>query len=105
MPTRKTTPSDAGEAGELLVAADLLTRGLECTKPYNRNGPDDLHVRVSTGWRNVQVKLGRVKRTGTLSPNRRGKLITSHIIAWVDLKGKRIRYQSNTGEPLPEELT
>jgi hypothetical protein len=101
---RKPTPSDAGEAGELLVAADLLTRGLEVTKPFNRNGPDDLHVRTRKGWLNIQVRLGRVKKTGTLTPNTRGYKFTSEILAWVDLKGKRIRYMSNTGDPVPDEL-
>jgi len=99
------TKSDAGEAGELLTAADLLTRGLPTTKPYNRNGSDDLHVNVGGRWRNVQVKLGRVHEiTNTISLHKR-RGITSDIIAVVDLVGKRIRYISNTDEPLPKELT
>lgn len=101
----KATPSDAGEAGELFVAADLLVRGLPTTKPFNRNGKDDLHVRVRTGWKNVQVKLGRVHaKTGTIHLMRRNR-ITSDIVAVVDLTGKRVRYIANTSECLPEELT
>lgn len=101
------TPSDTGEAGELLVAGDLLARGLEVTKPYNRNGPDDLHVRLSVGWKNVQVKVGRLNKDGTVSLTgirRGGAPISSHILALVDLGSKQIRYISNRRRRLPKEL-
>lgn len=104
---KKATCSDKGEAGELLVAADLLTRGQEVTKPFNRNGPDDLHVRASGRWWNVQVKVAAKISKGrpTLEGVRRGgQVITSEILAIVHLKKKRVRYISNTSLPLPEEL-
>ena len=102
----KGTASDAGQAGELLVAADLLRRGLPATKPLNTNGPDDLHAKFGEVWKTIQVKLGLVnQRTGNISVNRRGEKISSDIEAWVDLRGFRIRYISNTAHPLPEELS
>lgn len=96
---------DVGEAGELFVAVDLLTKGLEVTKPLNRSTKDDLHARFARiGWRNIQVKVAKVnKKTGTIRMTR-STPITSDIIAWVDLGGLRIRYTANTKEPLPEEL-
>jgi hypothetical protein len=102
------TQGNLGEAAELIVAADFLSRGLEVTKPFNRNCDDDLHVKVSVGWKNVQVKSGRVnQKTGhILRPQGqgRGNRITSQIIATVDVPNKRVRYISNTKEPIPKEL-
>lgn len=96
---------DVGEAGELLVAVDLLKRGLQVTKPVNRAGKDDLHAKCSHGWISIQSKVSAVNRkTGSILNSRRGSVITSDVIAWVDLAGMRIRYESNTAEPLPVEL-
>jgi len=99
----RATKSDKGEAGELIVAADLLARGLPTTKPFNRNGNDDLHFKASGMWFTCQVKIGAVniKTNNVVMP---GRHITSDIVAIVDLDGKRIRYKSNTPNPLPMEL-
>lgn len=98
------TTSNAGEAGELLVGADLLTRGLSVTKPLNRTGSDDLHVKVYDGWKSVQVKVAKVnRRTGTIQKLRRER-ITSDITALVDLVGRRIRYIAQPGHEVPLEL-
>lgn len=98
------TPADTGQAGEHLVAADLLRRGLQGTKPLNTNGPHDLHFKFSSGWKTIQVKLGKVsKRTGTLYPNNWKRSIVSDIFAVVDLAGMRVRYISNDSA-LPPEL-
>lgn len=100
----KSSPGNAGESGEFLVAHDLLYRGLQVTKALNRNCPDDLHVKASNEWYTIQVKLGKVnKTTGRLSPNNGGRRISSDILAIVDLAGKRIRYIAR-GKPVPREL-
>lgn len=98
--------SDSGQAGEHLVAADLLTRGLHVTKPLNTNGPHDLHFRLSSGWVTVQVKLGRVRTsTGEIAApgGRQMRNILSDVLALVYLPEKRIRYVANIGD-LPVEL-
>jgi hypothetical protein len=98
------TSSDIGQAGEHLVAADLLRRGLIGTKPLNTNGPHDLHFKFSEGWKTIQVKLGRLSpTTGKICiQNRVG--VTSDILAMVDLQGMRVRYVANVGDDLPEIL-
>lgn len=102
---RKATNSDLGQAAEFFVASDLLRRDLEVTKPLNINGPDDLHVRASGRWWNVQVKHG------TLSPRSRRlnckvskQKVSSDILAVVHLPSKRIDYVPLNGNELPVEL-
>lgn len=105
--TRKgATRSNAGESAEFLVAHDLLYRGLEVTKSLNRNCPDDIHVKVGGKWHTVQVKVAAVNTKTDNIELTGGQFsrITSDLIAAVDLAGKRIRWVSNTDEPVPEEL-
>jgi hypothetical protein len=47
-----------GQAAENLVRAELLARGFEITLPAVPQSEHDLYVRLSRGWRSVQVKLG-----------------------------------------------
>lgn len=105
------TRCNAGQAAEHFVGADLLHRGLEVTKPLNVNGPDDLHVRVSTGWLKVQVKVAKVNtKTGRfmMSGGSGGKAkksnMTSDILALVDLIDRRIEYEPLRGTVPPELL-
>lgn len=100
----KKETSDVGAAAEHFVISELLQRRLSVGGPYNQNGPHDLFVRVGT-WRTVQVKVGRVNvKTRTIYPTAVKRDIKSDLIAYVDLRGKRIRWISNTDEPVPEEL-
>lgn len=101
----KATKADSGEAGELLVASDLLSKGLIVTKPLNKNGSDDLHVKVSTGWISIQVKLATINsRTRVINGGSRSNPITSDVLALVYLPEKRIRWKSNNDRPVPKEL-
>lgn len=97
--------ADSGYAGELVVRTDILLRGLVVTVPENRSCPDDLHFKSSKGWVSVQVKVANVNKTsGHWSCFRRkNRPITSDVIAWVDLRTREIRYESNT-KPVPKEL-
>jgi hypothetical protein len=106
-PIAGATTRDRGAAGEHLVISQLLARNLEVGGPYNQNGKHDLFVKLGT-WHTVQVKLGRVNsKTGTVCLCSRGRRssITSDLIAIVDLKGQRVRWMSNNGQPVPSELT
>lgn len=96
--------TDSGEAGELLVAVDLLKRGLQVTKPVNRSVKDDLHVKCTRGWVTIQSKVARFNsKTGVIQRAGSVKQITSDIIAWVDLYSLRIRYEAHK-TALPKEL-
>lgn len=96
---------DSGYAAELIVRTDLLLRGLDVTVPENRACPDDVHFRSTRGWISVQVKVAQVhKETGNwVKQNRRGKRITSDLLAWVGLRDRVIRYEPNA-KPIPKEL-
>jgi hypothetical protein len=100
------TPSDLGQAGEFLVASDLLTRGLAVTKSLNTNGVHDLHAKCSGSWLTIQVKCGRVNQnTQRLStPGNYKGIRESDILASVDLADKRIRYFPVSIPALPQEL-
>lgn len=100
----KKVSGDSGEAGELLVAVDLLKRGLEVTKPLNRSTKDDIHFKTSKGWKTLQSRVTKVNQSTHWIQSAGKKGITSDVIAWVDLAGLRIRYESNTKESLPIEL-
>lgn len=92
-----------GAAAERLVEADLLLRGLEVTKPSVDCG-DDLHAKVSTGWKSVQVKVRDISRP-TWRPSGSGRdEISSEILAMVDGVTREIRYSMTTQEALPVEL-
>jgi hypothetical protein len=94
---------DRGAAGEHFVIHWLLARRFEVGGPHNPNGKHDLFVKLGR-WYTVQVKVGKVNlRTGGIYLNRRS-VIASDLIAIVDLEGGRLRWVSNTDEPLPEEL-
>ncbi len=99
----KATSADAGQAGELLVAADLLHRGFPITKPFNINGPHDLHAKIGNQWLGIQVKLSsKNHKTGTLGLAGSARKILSPIIALVFLPTKEIQYRGNPN--LPDEL-
>lgn len=101
----KATRSDEGQAAEHLVAADLLRRGLQVTKPLNTNGTDDLHTKLGAKWISVQVKTGaRYKQTGILCPRHGVGDITSDIFAVVDTANFEIRYIPIREKTLPPEL-
>jgi hypothetical protein len=104
----KATKSDAGQAGEYLVAADLLCRRCRVTKPININGAHDLHAYASGAWRTIQVKLGRkCEKTGTISGEQRktgARRIMSDILAVVYLPTKAVRYIAYNIPELPEEF-
>lgn len=90
-----------GAACELLVRADLLTRGYEITVPANPLAKHDLHVDLpSVGWKGVSVKAARVRR-GKMR-NDRGRS-NSPILALVVASTGKIEYRPGT-EPLPPEL-
>jgi hypothetical protein len=96
-----------GAAAELFVAVTLLLQGIEVTKPLNTNTKDDLHARFADGWRNIQVRPGRVSSKGRIWTHwrRTGKgRITSDLVAFVDLRGLRIRWACNRRVGLPKEL-
>lgn len=104
-PLAGATTRDRGAAGEHLVVSQLLARNLEVGGPYNQNGKHDLFVKLGT-WHTVQVKVGTVNiKTGAVRLNSRRSSITSDLIAIVDLKGQRVRWMSNNGQPVPSELT
>jgi hypothetical protein len=101
----KATKSDLGQAAEFFVASDLMHRGLEVTKPLNINGPDDLHVRASGRWWNVQAKHGALNmKTHRLHCKKSKAAMTSDILAVVHLPTKRVDYVSLNGNELPLEL-
>lgn len=96
-----------GAAAELFVAVTLLSQGVEVTKPLNTNTKDDLHARFVDGWRNIQVRPGRVGSRNKIWTHirRKGKgKITSDLVAFVDLRGLRIRWVCNRRRGLPKEL-
>lgn len=96
-----------GAAAEFFVAVTLLLKGIEVTKPLNTNTKDDLHARFGDGWRNIQVRPARVSSTGRIWTHlrRTGKgKVTSELVAFVDLRGLRIRWVSNRRRELPKEL-
>jgi hypothetical protein len=97
---------DRGAAGEHFVISELLRQQLQVGGPYNQNGKHDLFVKVSDKWYTIQVTLSQVNlKTGTiLLTGRNRSTIVSDLIALVDLEGKRIRWVSNTKEPVPKEL-
>jgi hypothetical protein len=100
----KGTNSDRGQAGEFLVAADLLSRGLPTTKPLNINGAHDLHAKCAGAWFTIQVRLARINtKTGALQARERSGIV-SDILAIADLAGKRIRYLPHAIPELPQEL-
>lgn len=99
------TNSDLGQAGELLVAADLLKRGLPSTKPLNINGPHDLHAKAGGAWRTIQVKVClRHRKTGKLVFNRSWHDIESDIVALVFPITGQIEYRPRPGTELPAEF-
>lgn len=92
-----------GAACEFLVAADLLSRGLEVTRPVNPQAKHDLHVDLpSVGWKGVQVKAARKDRK-RLRLDRGIRNIESPILALVYLPTRTIEYRAVT-KPLPIEL-
>lgn len=98
--------ADSGYVGELIVRTDLLLRGLDVTVPENRNSPDDVHFKSSKGWVSVQVRVVDVNEsTGHwyLRQRKGGTIPTSDVLAWVNLRGKAIRYVANASN-VPEEL-
>lgn len=91
----KATKSDLGQAAEHFVAADLLQRGLNSTKPLNVNGWDDLHFKASGRWYTVQVKHGELNpRTGKLYSKKSKSSMQSDILAVVHMPTRRIEYIS-----------
>jgi hypothetical protein len=99
------TCSNLGQAGEYLVAADLLNRGFEVTKPLNVNGPHDLHAKCGGRWLTFQVKLGYLNRnTGNLRFPTSSKRIYSDVAVAVDLTDRRVRYFPKNIPELPQEL-
>ena len=95
--------SYSGAAAECFVLAELHLRCLEAAKFVNGSSRHDLSTIIADKCYTVQVKVGTVNtRTNTIVP--RGG-ITSNLTAAVDLIGRRIRWISNTDEPVPEVLT
>lgn len=92
-----------GAAAERLVEADLLLRGLEVTKPSVDCG-DDLHAKVSTGWKSLQVKVRDPYREEWRPSSADRYNMTSEILAMVDGATREIRYSMITEETLPAEL-
>ena len=93
-----------GAAGECFVLAELCIRGLNAAKCVNPGSPHDLFVEIGGRCYTIQVKVGRRNaRTLTITATRLSR-ITSQLIAVVDLVGKRIRWVSNTSEPVPAVL-
>lgn len=93
-----------GYGCELIVAADL---NLRCGLAYLNPVPfteHDVFVRAADGWRTVQVKKAGVDaKTGHIHLRRGRKHVVSDILALVDLKGRRIRYEASA-KPLPLDL-
>ena len=93
-----------GAAGELLVAHELLHNNIVAYRSLSPHGAHDLVADIDGCLRSIQVKMARLNtKTGNLVIGQR-KNITSDLIAFVDLVGRRIRWISNTSEPLPAVL-
>jgi hypothetical protein len=95
-----------GYTNELLAAADMNSR---CGIAYLNPAPltkDDAFAKTSLGWKTVQVKTARLTKTksGYSMPVHHRSQITSDIIALVDDRHLRVRYVSNTKDPLPPEF-
>jgi predicted AAA+ superfamily ATPase len=100
----KKETSDIGASAEHFVISELLRKRLPVGGPYNQNSKHDLFVKAGS-WKTVQVKVGRVNhKTGSIYLQACKKHIVSDLIAVVDLLGRRIKWMSNTEEPVPEEL-
>jgi hypothetical protein len=93
-----------GTAAEKLVEIDLIERGILCVR-YVVDGPSDIAISVSSGWKTIDVKTARVNmKTGSISTTGSEK-ISADIGAFVDVPTRRIRYYPVNIPELPEELT
>lgn len=102
-PCLNATDSDAGQAAEHFVVADLLARGLRVTKPMNINGAHDLHVKCGRRWATIQVKSAEFnKRTGYLRVPSIHTL-TSDVVAAVYMPALLIKYLPKATS-VPKEL-